>query len=243
MARRALPGIPTGSMADIAFLLLVFWLMTTTLESDIGIMRQLPPIDLEAEPETVKMKNVYEVMVNFRNELLVEGEIAQVTDLKAGAMEFLTNTGVFEEKVGDENLTSRVWVRKAQVQEEINSRKSAISTAESDDIRKSYQKSLDNVWQPKMDAIGYFGEYRELVPAGVISLQNDKGTKYDTYIQVQNELASAVNQLRDDLCQKTWNINFDDLNDKIAEDKRKIKAVRQVFPQRVSEAEPKDVNK
>ncbi|NND76935.1 MAG: hypothetical protein HKN39_01980 [Flavobacteriales bacterium] len=242
MARRALPGIPTGSMADIAFLLLVFWLMTTTLESDIGIMRQLPPIDNEAEPETVKMKNVYEVMVNFRNELLVEGELGQVNELKSGAMEFLTNTGVFEEKPGDENLTSRTWVRKADVQAKINSLRSAISTAESEDISKSYQKSLDNIWQPKMDAINFFGEYRELVPAAVISLQNDKGTTYDTYIQVQNELASAVNQLRDDLCQKTWKINFDDLSDKVPEDKRKIKAVRQVFPQRVSEAEPKDVN-
>ena len=242
MARRALPGIPTGSMADIAFLLLVFWLMTTTLESDIGIMRQLPPIDDEAKPETVKMKNVYEVMVNFNNDLLVEGELAQVTELKDGAMEFLTNTGVFEEKIGDENLTSRVWVRKADVQKQIDGRKTGMANAESDEIRKSYEKSLKNVWQPKMDAINFFGEYRELVPAAVISLQNDKGTSYNTYIQVQNELASAVNQLRDDLCQKTWKITYDDLNDKIEEDRKRIKAVRQVFPQRVSEAEPKDLN-
>lgn len=238
MARRALPGIPTGSMADIAFLLLVFWLMTTTLESDIGIMRQLPPIDDEAEPETVKMKNVYEVMVNFRNELLVEGDLAQTTDLKSGAMEFLTNTGVFEEKPGDENLTSRTWVRKAEVEERVNSLKSAVTSAKDEVNKKAYQKSLDNVWQPKLDAINFFGEYRELVPAAVISLQNDKGTTYETYIEVQNELASAVNQLRDDICQKTWKVNYSDLDDK--RDRDKIKAVRQVFPQRVSEAEPKD---
>ena len=238
MARRALPGIPTGSMADIAFLLLVFWLMTTTLESDIGIMRQLPPIDDEAEPEIVKMKNVYEVMVNFNDDLLVEGDLAQTSDLKSGAMEFLTNTGVFEEKPGDENLTSRTWVRKAEIEEKVNSLKSAVAAAEDDENKKAYKKSLDNVWQPKLDAINFFGEYRELVPAAVISLQNDKGTTYKTYIEVQNELASAVNQLRDDLCQKTWKMNYSDLNDKL--DRDKIKAVRQVFPQRVSEAEPKD---
>ncbi|MEM7161079.1 MAG: biopolymer transporter ExbD [Bacteroidota bacterium] len=240
MARRALPSIPTGSMADIAFLLLVFWLMTTTLESDSGILRQLPPIEENPDDVIVKKRNVYEVLVNFRNELLVEGDFAQITDLKGGAMEFLTNTGVFTEKPGDEDLTSRTWVRRADVQATINGIEQKIQEAADEDNEKAYKKQLAS-WQAKMDAIEFFGEYRELVPAAVISLQNDKGTSYNTYIIVQNELAAALRQLRDDLCQKHWQMNYGDFDPENNDDhKRKVLAVRKVFPNKISEAEPKD---
>ncbi len=243
MARRALPSIPTGSMADIAFLLLVFWLMTTTLESDAGILRRLPPIDLEDNSDIVKKKNVYEVLVNFRNELLIEGEPGDISELKSGAMAFLTNTGVFKEEVGDEEMTSRTWVRKADVQEKVGYHKEQYEKAvkeEAEEADIDAKKKILDKWQSKLDAINFFGEYRELVPAAVVSLQNDKGTSYETYISVQNELASALGQLRDDLCMKHWKRKFTDLDDKIEKDKVKILAVRNVFPNRISEAEPKD---
>ena len=243
MARRALPGIPTGSMADIAFLLLVFWLMTTTLDVDSGILRRLPPIDTEQDSEVVKKRNIYEVLVNFRNELLVEGEFANISELKKGAMEFMTNTGVFTEEVGEEDLTSRTWVRRAFVEEKVNTFNAEVKRLEDkgdeEEKLKSVKKVRDN-WQSKLDAINFFGEYRELVPAAVISIQNDKGTSYETYIEVQNELASALGQLRDDLCQKHWKLNYTELDEKLEADQIRIKAVRNVFPNRISEAEPKD---
>lgn len=238
MARRAIPEIPSGSMADIAFLLLVFWLMTTTLDEDIGIMRQLPPIEEEPEDVIVKEKNVFEVMVNFRDDILIEKELGRVSDLKKGAMKFLTNTGVFKEEPGDPDLTSRTWVRRSDVEREIAEYKSRIQNAETPEHAKNYQKSLDQ-WQSKLDAIKFFGEYRELVPAAVISLQNDKGTSYEMYIEVQNELTSAVNQLRDDLSVKYFNKKYSELDEKLEKDK--IKAIQKIFPQRISEAEPKDV--
>ena len=85
------------------------------------------------------------------------------------------------------------------------------------------------------------GEYKELPSSAMISLQNDNGTSYDMYIQVQNELQSAVNQLRDDLSMEKFGVTYDMLNPLKDEDKDKIIAVRQVFPQRISEAEPKDI--
>lgn len=238
MARRPIPEIPSGSMADIAFLLLVFWLMTTTLDEDTGIMRQLPPIEEDIDSDIVKEKNVFEVLVNFRDDILIEKELGKVRDLKKRAMEFLTNTGVFSEDVGDPDLTSRTWVRRTDVTQQVSEYKARIQNAETPDHAKSYQKSLDN-WQSKLDAINFFGEYRELVPAAVISLQNDKGTSYEMYIEVQNELTSAINQLRDDLSDKYFNKKYSELDEK--SEKRKIKAIQKIFPQRISEAEPKDV--
>jgi biopolymer transport protein ExbD len=82
MARRELQEINAGSMADIAFLLLIFFLVTTTMDQDMGIMRQLPPIvDLPENPPEVKKKNVYEVLVNANDDLLVEGKEMKINQL------------------------------------------------------------------------------------------------------------------------------------------------------------------
>ena len=76
MARREVPEINAGSMADIAFLLLIFWLVTTTIDSDEGVKRQLPPpVPPDMEEQDVKDGDVYNVRTNFRDELLVEKEV------------------------------------------------------------------------------------------------------------------------------------------------------------------------
>ncbi len=95
MARRETPEINAGSMADIAFLLLIFFLVTTTMDTDIGISRKLPEKqDPNIVPPILKEKNVFEVNVNRRNEILVEGEIyMQVKDLRQAAIDFIDNGG------------------------------------------------------------------------------------------------------------------------------------------------------
>ncbi|MDT0644149.1 biopolymer transporter ExbD [Zunongwangia sp. F363] len=94
MARRSSPEVNAGSMADIAFLLLIFFLVTTTIETDKGISRKLPPWqDEDVEPPTLKMRNVYEVQVNSNNDLLVEDEEMQLSELREAAIEFLDNGG------------------------------------------------------------------------------------------------------------------------------------------------------
>ena len=92
--------------------------------------------------------------------------------------------------------------------------------------------------EAKLDAINFFGRYRELGPSAVVSLKNDNGTSYDAYLQVQNELASAINELRDGLTLKYYDKTYLELDDKNEMERRVIRAVRQVFPQRISEAEP-----
>jgi hypothetical protein len=94
MARRATPEVNAGSMADIAFLLLIFFLVTTTIEKDKGIARQLPPIEpLTDEPPVIKEKNLFIVNVNKSDQLLVEEELMELKDLRAAAIEFLDNGG------------------------------------------------------------------------------------------------------------------------------------------------------
>jgi len=95
MARRENSEINAGSMADIAFLLLIFFLVTTTMDVDSGISRKLPeksPID---NPDViVKQKNVFDIVVNRNNQILIEGtDYVKVTDIKRLAMQFIDNGG------------------------------------------------------------------------------------------------------------------------------------------------------
>jgi biopolymer transport protein ExbD len=92
MARRSAPEVNAGSMADIAFLLLIFFLVTTTIEVDSGIASKLPPpIDENQEPPPIKKKNIFQVIVNADNRLLVEEADMDIKDLTDAAVAFLDN--------------------------------------------------------------------------------------------------------------------------------------------------------
>ncbi len=188
MARRDAPEIPSGSMADIAFMLLIFFLVATTMNIDSGIMRKLPPFsdEQQQDQDKIKERNVFVVLINANNQLLVENEITDIKDLKEKAKEFIENP---ENK---EDLPEK--------------------------------KEVD---------VPFFGKV--MVSKQVISLQNDRGTSYETYINVQNELTAAYNELRNELAMQKWGKKYDAL------DKDQQKAIRKIYPMRISEAEPKNV--
>mgnify|MGYP003624233231 CR=1 FL=1 len=93
MAKRAAPEVNAGSMADIAFLLLIFFLVTTTIEKDSGITRKLPPIEESEEDVIIKQKNIFTVLINKNDQLLVEDEVMELKNLRKAAVEFLDNGG------------------------------------------------------------------------------------------------------------------------------------------------------
>ena len=93
MAKRAAPEVNAGSMADIAFLLLIFFLVTTTIETDSGINRKLPPTDEVVDPPIIKERNIFTVVVNKNNQLLVEEKPLDLANLRQAAIEFLDNRG------------------------------------------------------------------------------------------------------------------------------------------------------
>ena len=93
-------------------------------------------------------------------------------------------------------------------------------------------------WEKKLNTINLLGEYMELPGSAVISLRNDTETSYDMYIQVQNELTRAINELRDDLSVEKFGKKYSELDKAFPDEKKMIFAIRQVYPQRISEAEP-----
>jgi len=189
MARRASPEINAGSMADIAFLLLIFFLVTTTMDVDTGITRRLPP-PVEDPDEDIKIKerNILNVLVNKNDRLLVDGKPGDIKTLKDVAKNFMIP--VFPDD--------------------------------------------PNHPETELKTIDLLGEVH--TSKGVISLKNDRGTSYEMYIKVQNELARAFNELKDEMAQKHFGTRYDKL---INEDE--IKAVNEAVPVRISEAEPENI--
>ncbi|RIJ49090.1 biopolymer transporter ExbD [Maribellus luteus] len=183
---RKMPEIPSASLADIAFMLLIFFLVTTTMDVDSGLRRRLPQwVDKEQEDENdINERNIFVVLVNKNNDLLVEGDYERIDNLRERAKEFMENP------FDDVNLPEK---------------------------------------EPK--EIPYFGEV--MVTKGVISLRNDLDTQYGTYLAVQNELVAAINELRDELAMRKWGKPYSNL------DSEQQGAVREIYPQKISEAEPK----
>jgi len=187
MARKV-PEIPGSSLADIAFMLLIFFLVTTTFDTDSGLERKLPPMPPENQEDTppIKERNVFVVLVNAKNQLLVEGELTRVENLREKAKEFMANPN------DDETLPEKT-----------------------------------------VKEVPFFGEVP--VTKGVISLRNDVGTQYKTYIAVQNELVGAINDLRDELAKQHFGKPYNNLNSD------QQSAIQEIYPSRISEAEPKRV--
>lgn len=170
---RASNEINASSMADIAFLLLIFFLVTTQIVEDKGILVKLPPWSDEP-PETLELisRNVFSVLVNADNRLLVRGEPTDVAQLRTRAKEFIMNP------------------------------------QQREDLAQSPTKAI-------------------------ISLKNDRGTNYRTYIEVYNELKAAYDELWDEECRRRYGVAYSE--DLPLEYRREIKAK---IPMVLSEAEP-----
>ncbi len=225
MARRELQEINAGSMADIAFLLLIFFLVTTTMEVSSGITRMLPPlVPPDAEHPDVKERNVFIILVNKDNQLAIEDKLRDPSEIKQLCMDFFINP------YNNEDLSERVLYT-----EKIEKLKREIIAAEQHENNNDNVKGLNEKLKMYNSVKDAFGN-KIARSSGVVSLQNDRGTDYGKYIEVQDQIIAALNELRNKLSNDTWGEDFDDLS------LVQQKLVKEVFPFAISEAEPKKFN-
>ena len=189
MAKK-IPQIDASSMADISFLLLIFFLVTTSMDVNQGLARRLPapiPPDQKVEDTDINKRNLMIVKINSANQLMVQGQLMDVKQLRETAKEFIKNEN------DEPNLPKLV---------------------EED-----------------------FGEpigVQRYTKDHVISVQNDVDTQYQAYLDVQNELVAAYNELRNECAQKYFHTSYNELSEE------QQKQVQKVYPQKISEAEPKN---
>ena len=190
MASKKVPQINASSMADISFLLLTFFLVTTSMDANQGLARRLPPpvpADQKVEDTDIKKRNLFVVKINWENKLLVQGQQISVRELRSKAKEFIANPN--------------------------------------DDPQMP--KLVENDFGEPIGTIMYTRDH-------VISVQNDAETEYQAYLEVQNELVAAYNELRDECAHKYFHKAYAEL------DEDQQKQIQKVYPQKISEAEPKN---
>ena len=187
--KRKMPGLNTSSTADISFILLIFFLVTTSMDTDQGLARTLPkpPEDETLTNEMkVKERNILNIRINKDNEIMIGDDPATLTDVKERAKEFIKNP---------EN-----------------------------------KPNLPELVPKKIKGLG---KTMMVTKDHVISVQTDRGTDYGVYFEVQDELVAAYGELRDEVSKEEFGRRYEHLT------ADQQKAIREIYPQKISEAEPK----
>ena len=190
-SKKNIPEINASSQADIAFTVLIFFLVVSTMDIDTGIVRMLPPMadpNVKQEDIKVKERNLLLVFVSGSGNIMAGGKVISLNALKDKAKEFILNP------LDDKDLP---------------------------------EKKPTEIDMPDGSKWTY------PVSEGVISLQNTRDTSYQVYIQVQNELTRAFNEVRDEVSMSKFGKKFADLND------AESKVITKAIPMKISEAEPR----
>ena len=188
---KKIPEINASSQADIAFTVLIFFLVVSTMDIDTGIVRVLPPMadpNVKQEDIKVKERNLLLVFVSGSGNIMAGGKVISLNALKDKAKEFILNP------LDDKDLP---------------------------------EKKPTEIDMPDGSKWTY------PVSEGVISLQNTRDTSYQVYIQVQNELTRAFNEVRDEVAMSKFGKKFADLSD------AESKVITKAIPMKISEAEPR----
>lgn len=230
MARRELPEINAGSMADIAFLLLIFFLVTTTIDTEEGITTILPQKYTDYEPEPVKLnkRNLFSVTANFRDELLVEDDIIDISELKERTKEFYGDPFSGADRPG---FPVRELVTAPICQQEIAKYQELVDKNADDKLSKIKL----NQWKDKLMAVNMIGNFYEMPSNTVIFFKSDNGTTYGFYIQVTNELKAAVNELQNDYALRKFGVPTESLDPDNPEDDDKITVLKILYPNKLAE--------
>ena len=193
--KKNIPEINASSQADIAFTVLIFFLVVSTMDIDTGIVRVLPPMadpNVKQEDIKVKERNLLLVFVSGSGNIMAGGKVISLNALKDKAKEFILNP--FDNKDLPEKKNTDIEMP--------------------DGSKWTYP-----------------------VSEGVISLQNTRDTSYEVYIQVQNELTRAFNEVRDEVSMAKFGKKFSDLGD------AESKVITKAIPMKISEAEPRKMMK
>ena len=205
-SKRKVPGINASSTADISFILLIFFLVVTSMNSSTGLNVRLPepPEDEDLQnPPKIKKRNSLIVLVNMDNRIMItQGERPayeiDVADLRQLAKDFISN----EENRADypEKHAEDVVFEDGGVEHVLPS-----------------------------------GRQQNITSKHVISLQTDRGTNYNTYFEVSNELYAAYDELRDELARKEFGKSYNTL------DVAQQMLCRLYYKTMISEAEPRSI--
>lgn len=222
MAKKEIEEINASSMADIAFLLLVFFLVTTTFSKEKVVPERLPQRNPNEKKDdiVVNPKNVLEIVANKNDLILLENDYAEIEDIPDMVRKFY---------VHDKALEATIWPNTTFID---------VAKVDAEVARLTALGLTDSVehWTKKYEIIKQVGSYNEISNKAIITITVDNSTKFKTYLGVYDAVLNGINSLREELCQEKFDRPYASLNDKIEDDKVKKDAIDAVYPKRIMKA-------
>ncbi|MCB9188985.1 MAG: biopolymer transporter ExbD [Flavobacteriales bacterium] len=230
MAKRELEEINASSMADIAFLLLVFFLVTTTFSKETEVEEKLPRKNEDLEIK-IREYNILQILANKNDNILVEGEhyLDDPMEIAGYVKDFFVHPS------SEDNVK---WPEVTKVTSQMCQTKIAYYQPYTADptLGEAYEDSI-KIYEGKLKTCELMGgSYNEISPKAVIAITLDNSTKYETYINVLDGILTGLTELRDELSIAKFNKPYAELDKDIAEEKEMIEAIQMVYPKRIFKA-------
>lgn len=255
MAKRDIPEINAGSMADIAFLLLLFFLVTTTMDKDMAYLRKIPQ-KLDVPPPDnleIQARNVLKIEANSQNQIKVRSTYPDPSEISESILEFYRTS----EKANHPELNFPLYSTAdlalcAKEKIKLNNQIDGYDAVGDDEMVVFLQSAIKQ-WEDKevalelLERVTGLTELREIDKQAHIKIVVQKATTYAIYTQIHNEIEEAVNILRNDKCKELFgekytvmNFRYNQNPDDNQEDKDKLELIRILYPGKIIEVEPKN---
>jgi len=252
MAKRDIPEINAGSMADIAFLLLIFFLVTTTMDKDQAYIRSIPKkveIVNPIPPPPVEKRNICAIMANSQNQLMVRGELmANPDDISEKVIEFYTTNERRNDPTNNFPMYSRISM--AEIESQLKAAEE--SAEEVENTPGAMQEIIDfkwaqyDEWAKKKQALQLYGkaELPEIHSQAHVRIEVQQATEYKLFAKIQSELEEAIFELRDGAAKDVFGESYSTITrrysmDKAVSDKEKIELLKILYPDKFIEVTPK----
>ena len=266
MAKREAPEINAGSMADIAFLLLIFFLVTTTMDKDTAYLRKIPKKVEVVDPEPVPKKNIYKIVVNSNQVIQARDSLISpedIEDLNSRIKHFyLINRD--RKKNRELNYPYYAFGSMELYNDRLNEAYLRLDNYERRDARedpkieKYIEQTLAEIeeWNKKKKIMEMYTQYSgrkelpEIAFQAHVRLESFLDTDYSAYIAIQSEIEKAVTELRDKESKEIFNITYSAMKTyyeqnklepkpKVKEYREKMDLIELLFPLRIIEVKPK----
>lgn len=266
MAKRDVPEINAGSMADIAFLLLIFFLVTTTMDKDTAYLRKIPKKVEVVDPEPVPKKNIYKIVVNSNQVIQARDSLISpedIEDLNSRIKHFYL---INRDRKSNRELNYPYYAFGSMdvYDGRLNDAYKRLENYEKQDARENpkVEKYIDQTlneideWNKKKKIMELYTQYsrkRELPEIAVqahVRLESFLDTDYSAYIAIQSEIEKAVTEMRDEESKDIFNITYSAMKTyweqnklepkpKVKEYREKMDLIELLFPLRIIEVKPK----
>jgi len=249
MAKREIPEINAGSMADIAFLLLIFFLVTTTMDRDQAYIRNIPKkIDIPQDATEVEERNILAIRANSQNQLMVRGEIIpNPDDISEEVIEFYRKNEKQNDPTNNFPMYSRVGMQ--VIKDNINRIDAEITSLESQDAPVEmidFKLNQLKEWEKKRQSLLLYGgeQLPEIHFQANIRIEVQIATDYELFAKIQTEIEEAIYELRDDEAKRIFGESYATLKTRFAqdqskEDENKLNLLDILYPARIIEVTPK----